>query len=130
MDYRASLTIPKSTPKGSPTTQEVALVRGTITRIRIRIPAGHHGLAHIRILRFGGHFYPTTRGTYYQGDDEVIVIDDRYSLEAEPLVLVLEGYNDDDTYAHTFELSVTLQAPVPEIMPPSDAAAVFAALGA
>lgn len=129
MDYRASLTIPKSTARGSPTTQEFKLIAGDITRIRIRIPAGHHGLAHLRILRFGGHFYPTTRGAYYQGDDEVIVIDDHYSLEVEPLVLVLEGYNDDDTYAHTFELSITLQAPALTLTPPSGAAAVFAALG-
>lgn len=129
MDYRASFTIPKSTSKNTPLTQELLLVAGTITRIRIAIPAGHHGLAHMRILRYSAQLYPTTRGMYYQGDDEVIIIDDHYPVDQPPPAVDLEGYNDDDTYAHTFEFSVTLQAPVLMLMPPSDGAAVFAALG-
>lgn len=111
MDYRASLAIPKSTLKGSPLTQEVKLVSGVITRLRIAIPAGHHGLAHLRIMRFGSHLYPTTRGMYYQGDDEVIVIDDNYPIDGPPLTLTLEGYNTSTAYSHTFEISITLQSP-------------------
>jgi len=109
MDYRASFTVPKNTGKDSPATQELLLVAGTITRVRIAIPAGHHGLAHLRLLRYGSHLYPTTRGAYYRGDDEVIIIDDSYVIAGPPLSVVLEGYNTDDTYAHTFEVSFTLR---------------------
>jgi len=109
LDYHASFTVPKETSKGTPVTQELRLVAGTITRVRIAIPAGHHGLAHLRILRYGSHLYPTTRGAYYQGDDEVIVIDDHYVIDGGPPEVVLEGYNTDDTYAHTFEVSFTVR---------------------
>lgn len=128
MDYRASLVIPAKENASGTITQEMELGEGTITRVRISIPAGHRGLAHMRIFRFEHQLYPTTPGTYYQGDDEVVVIDDSYLLAAVPYTLRLEGYNTDDTYPHTFEISVTLRAPVPELTPPTGAAAVFAAL--
>jgi len=109
MNYRASLTIPANTPATSPVEQEVQLGHGMLTTTRIRLPAGHAGLAHLRIYRWEHQLYPTSADRDYAGDDEVIEIEDQVPIDEPPYTLTLWGYNTDDTYAHTFEVSFTLR---------------------
>lgn len=110
MNYRGSLTIPANTPVSAPVEQEMILGPGVMSRVRIAIPAGHHGLAHLRIYRWGHQLYPTTPDADYAGDDEVIEIEDNMPGDEPPYTLRLWGYNTSTQYDHTFEVSITLQS--------------------
>jgi len=102
--YTAVLTIPANTPKDDPRKTQVELKRAVLTEISIRIPAGHHALTGIRILYGDLQLFPEEVGTWLQGDDEVIDWQEYFELPDDPTRLRIEGYNEDDTYEHSFYL--------------------------
>jgi len=102
--YIVKLTIPPNTPKDSPVSTTVELKKAVLTRISVRIPAGHHALAGLRILYGRLRLWPEERDTWITGDDETLVWDEYFELPHDPTRLTVEGYNEDDTYEHAFYL--------------------------
>jgi len=100
--YIVKLTIPPNTPRDSPVSTTVKLAKAILTRISIRIPAGHHALAGLRILYGRLRLWPEEKDTWITGDDETLVWDEYFDLPHDPTRLTLEGYNEDDTYEHSF----------------------------
>jgi len=100
--YTAKLTIPANTPRDSPVSASVSLEKAVLVRISIRIPAGHHALAGLRISYGDLQLWPEEAGTWISGDDEALEWNEYFELPHDPTHLTLEGYNEDDTYEHSF----------------------------
>jgi len=100
--YTIKLTIPPNTPPESPERTTVKLRKAILTHMSIRIPPGHHALAGIRVLYGITQLWPEETGTWLTGDDEVLEWEEYFELPTDPTTLVLEGYNEDDTYEHSF----------------------------
>jgi len=100
--YTAKLTIPANTPRDRPVSVSIELTRAVLTRLSIRIPAGHCALTGLRISYADMCLWQEESGTWISGDDEVLEWNEYFELPDDPTRLTLEGYNEDDTYEHSF----------------------------
>jgi len=99
------LDIPPNTKESKPATIRYNYGRALIQRAVITIPRGHSYLAHLEILSQGRPVY--MRGErYIEGDDSQVTLAERVILEGPPYDLVLSGWNEDDTYFHSFYVEV------------------------
>jgi hypothetical protein len=90
------------------------------TRFLVYPRPGHAGLAHM-VIRYHEHIVaPTTEGMSLAGDTFPIDWDDQIDLEQPPHELVLEGWNEDDTFEHSFYIAVVVvprsQLPVNQVL--------------
>ena len=108
MLYQASITIPASTTQASPTTEVMGIAHGIITKIMVRPRAGHRWLAHCVILHHEHQIAPSTGGMDLHGDAAPIDWEEYYESYQPPYELKIKGWNDDDTYEHTFDIFVAI----------------------
>ncbi len=108
MLFQASITIPKSTPRTAPTMQILTIAHGIITKIMVRPRPGHAALAHCVILHHEHQIAPSTEGMSLSGDTFPIDWEEYYEMYHEPYELKIKGWNDDDTYPHTFDIFVAI----------------------
>jgi len=104
--YVVKITIPKNTPKTSPKEVTVELEKAVITRLFIQIPPGHHALTGLRIMYGNLQLWPKEFDTWFTGDDIVLNFDEYFELPDDPTKLRIEGYNEDDTYDHSFIIHI------------------------
>lgn len=108
MLFEASITIPKNTSYSSPTTVILGIANGIITKIMVRPRPGHAGLAHLIIRHHGYQIAPSVEGMDFHGDSFPIDWEEYYEIYQPPFELKLQGWNDDDTYPHTFDVFVAV----------------------
>uniref|UniRef100_A0A6M3IDQ3 Uncharacterized protein n=1 Tax=viral metagenome TaxID=1070528 RepID=A0A6M3IDQ3_9ZZZZ len=108
MLFQASITIPKNTAFGSPTIATLKIAHGIITKIMVRPRPGHAGLAHLIILHHEHQIAPSTENMDLHGDAPPIDWEEYYESYQPPYELKLKGWNDDDTYPHTFDVYVAI----------------------
>lgn len=108
MLFQASLTIPKNTTFAAPSKDTLYIARGIITKFMIRPAAGHAGLAHLTIWHASHQIAPSTEYMDLHGDAFPIDWEDYYEFYQPPYQLTLKGWNDDDTYPHTFDVFVAI----------------------
>jgi len=108
MLFQASITIPKNTTKAKPTEAILKIAHGIITKIMVRPRPGHAALAHLVILHHEHQIAPSTKGMELHGDAPPIDWEEYYESYQPPYELKLEGWNDDDTYPHTFDVFVAV----------------------
>ncbi|MBA7568146.1 hypothetical protein ES708_09867 [subsurface metagenome] len=108
MLFQADITIPKTTPRTSPTEVMLPIAHGIITKIMVRPRPGHGALAHLVILHHEHQIAPSTDGMDLHGDAFPIDWEEYYESYHEPYELKLKGWNDDDTYPHTFTVYVAI----------------------
>lgn len=127
MVYRVEITIPAETPSTSPAETSMTLCEGTITRSSILFPAGCAGLAYVQIWLGGFQLVPWTRGNWIRGDDHQITVDVGQNVGPAPRLLIVKGYNLDETYPHTIAVSVDVTPfyPIPSTPSPSTLLAEF-----
>lgn len=111
MHFFFNVTIPKDTLETDKYRKTLILSYGVITKIRIDIPAGHKGLAHLQLLYHEFQVYPLSRGEDYHGDNMYIECEDDFPIMTDPLKIIAEGWNEDDTYEHSFLVSIVLSKP-------------------
>ena len=102
MIFSKSITIQPNMSKEHKVYVDCKLVKGLIYTVQIRIPSGHAGLAGLCIMHGNLQLWPSIPGTFFVGDDDALRFEDLYSLEEEPYLLRLWGYNEDTFYPHTF----------------------------
>jgi hypothetical protein len=120
MFYDFPLSIPANTPSSFPVEDEVKLTYGVITHVEVEFPPGCAGLAYGRILHEGHQVWPTDPASWFRSDGRAIVWNERYELLEVPYTMVIQGYNDDDTFPH--ELIFRFEVLPPEaVTPPSEA---------
>lgn len=108
MLFTTEFTIPKNTVSKTPVRQTLKIARGTINRFIVYPRPGHAGLAHM-VIRYHGHqIAPSNEGMNLSGDAHPIDWDDERDIDTPPYEIILEGWNDDDTYPHTFYVAISI----------------------
>jgi len=102
MLYVTRVTAPKNTPKKKAVSQDVIIYDECISRIMVRIPPGHQGLAYMAIFYGADQIWPHPKGEWVHGDDQFIVDDFIWTCPEYPTKLTIKAYNEDDTYDHSF----------------------------
>ena len=108
MLFQASITIPKNTTKTSPAIVILTIAHGIITKIMVRPRPGHAALAHLVIVHREHQIAPSTENMDLHGDAPPIDWEEYYESYQPPYELKLKGWNDDDTYPHTFDVYVAV----------------------
>jgi len=108
MLFKASITIPANTSSTAPTVQTLKIAHGIISEIMVRPRPGHAALAHLVILHHEHQIAPSTEGMDLSGDTFPIDWEEYYESYQPPYELKLKGWNDDDTYPHTFDVFVAV----------------------
>ncbi len=108
MLFEASITIPKNTTQSSPTSLTLKIAHGIITKIMVRPRPGHAALAHCVILHHEHQIAPSTVSMDFSGDTFPIDWEEYYESYQPPYELKIKGWNDDDTYPHTFDIFVAI----------------------
>lgn len=111
MQYTFSVTVPPNTPQAAPARWTVELTAGEIRQVTVFIPPGHHGLAGIRFLVRDQVIIPSSPDAWLRGDDVLLTFPEKLPLLDVPPRLGIEAYNEDGTFPHTFELTVTILEP-------------------
>jgi len=102
MIYQYSIKIPIKTPVDSPEIKEVEIEGEIIDSIQIVIPWGHGALTGLAIFYGLEQIAPRPTGTWFRGNDQVIEWRELFTIPERRAKLKLVGYNDDDSYSHTF----------------------------
>ena len=108
MLFETSITIPKETPSTNPELKMLGIAHGIITKIMVRPRAGHQNLAHCVILHHEHQIAPSTEGMDLHGEFFPIDWEEYYESYQPPYELKIKGWNDDDTFPHTFTIYVVV----------------------
>ena len=108
MLFQASITIPKNTAADAPTTVMLKIANGIITKFMVRPRPGHAALAHLVIRHHEHQIAPSTENMDLHGDISPIDWEEYYESYQPPYELKLQGWNEDDTYEHTFDVYVAV----------------------
>ena len=100
--FEQKITVAANTTAGSPSSQDVTLVKGFVSHVWIRFPQGPAGLAGIAIFDQATQLWPGGTATWFTGDNEVIEFDTEYDVPdvGGTYKLTIKGYNSDDSYEH------------------------------
>jgi len=109
--YVTKLTVPANTPEDSPAEVKLTVMKGVLTYVSVLIPYGHHALAGLRINYGDLQIIPHNEGEWIRGDGETLAWSDYEPIPHRNTPLRIQGYNEDDTYAHTFYIRLVV---VPE----------------
>ena len=108
MLFEASITITSGKTKADPQVETLKIAHGIITKIMVRPRPGHAATAHLVILHHEHQIAPSTEDMSLSGDAFPIDWEEYYESYQPPYELKLKGWNDDDTYPHTFDIFVVV----------------------
>lgn len=108
MLFQADITIIAGKTEVDPATEIMKIAHGIITEVKVQIPAGHRALAHLVILHHEHQIAPSTENMDIHGNFFPVEWGEYYESYQPPYELKLIGWNDDDTYSHTFTVYVVI----------------------
>ena len=108
MLFEASITIPKNTLKAAPAEVIFPIGMGVINKMMVRPRHGHASLAHCVILLHEHQIFPSIEDMEFHGDTHPIDWEDQLTIDQPPYELKILGWNEDDTYKHTFDIYVAM----------------------
>ncbi len=108
MLFEVSITIPPNTDSNDPEEVILPIGRGIITKFMVRPRPGHAALAHCVILYHEHQIAPSTEGMDFAGDTFPIDWEEQLDIDQPPYELKFKGWNEDDTYPHTFDIFVVM----------------------
>ena len=108
MLFQASITIAVGKTQAAPKVEMLGIAHGIITKIMVRPRPGHSGLAHCIIRHHEHQIAPSTENMDFHGDTFPIDWEEYYESYQPPYELKIVGWNDDDTYPHTFDIYVAV----------------------
>ena len=108
MLFEASITIPKNTLEVNSTIVMLPIAHGIISEIMVRPRPGHAALAHCVILSHEHQIAPSSGSMDFHGDTFPIDWIEYYEVYQPPYELKIKGWNEDDTYEHTFDIFVAV----------------------
>ncbi len=95
-------------PKNSTQEYDLEVEGDVITYVRLRFPWGPQMLLKIQMFYGEKQIFPYEEGTWFAGDGEVIQWDEYWELPETPCRIIIRAQNDDDTYDHSFALTVNV----------------------
>lgn len=108
MLFKASITIPANTTELDPTVETFKIAHGIITKFMVRPRPGHAALAHCVVSYHEHQIAPSTVGMDLAGDTFPIDWEEYYEVYQPPYELRITGWNEDDTYEHSFDIYVAI----------------------
>ena len=78
--------------------------KGVISNIWVTFPPGCAGLVKLRIYSEGHPFVPVNQDNYIRGDGYTFQFPIMFEILEEPMLLTVEGWNEDETYSHTIDV--------------------------
>jgi hypothetical protein len=109
MNYK--LLIPNNTSEKNAAAQSFDIARRVIHQIIVHIPDGHKYLSHFQIKTRGKLIVPEfgSSDEWIEGNnhDMVVSFPGGLVLDGPPYEITLRGWNEDDTYDHTFHVEVS-----------------------
>jgi hypothetical protein len=108
MFYDFAITVPKSTTEANAVTTIAKVTHGVITHVSFRPRPGHSALLHCKVYYHEHQLWPVSREEDLHGDTFPIEWDDYEEIFTEPYELKIVAWNEDDTYAHTFDIGFAL----------------------
>ena len=111
MHYPYTITIPSGTTRDDPARLEIALTYGIIIQVGYFFIPDCAGYVGARVKHREHVVWPTNPDTWYVRNEGGESWEEDFDLTVAPHTLVLEGYNEDDSYEHEVEFSFTVKAP-------------------
>ncbi|KKL91543.1 hypothetical protein LCGC14_1893680 [marine sediment metagenome] len=108
MLFSSSITIPPNTTKANLIREIMPIRHGIISKIMVRPRPGHAGLAHLVIRYNTIQIAPSNEGMDFHGDAAPIDWEEYFEVYQPEYELTLQGWNEDDTYPHTFDVFVAI----------------------
>jgi len=106
--FAFELAIPANTAEDSPKTLDLELEEGTVNKVQIIIPPGHAALAGLAIFADTEQVIP--KSGWLKGNNDNLVFDCDIAIPYDSTnaiyKLIAKGYNNDDTYQHTFYIRI------------------------
>ena len=106
---RFELAVPRNTPKGAPIVARLLVGQSEFNHETVIIPKNHAYLAGLQV-RAGraGIVIPTSDSNvpWLRGDNDTIRYNIHIQLDPPQYVIELYGYNEDDTFDHTFYMDL------------------------
>jgi len=115
--YSVELEVPANTPETSPVYKTVEVEGAVLDTIHFLIPDGHVGLARLAVLYGIKQIFPFQTGTWLRGNAESFSLRLKWRLPEPKTTLTLKGWNEDDTYKHTFYLRIEVAEELEEARP-------------
>lgn len=103
--YAQQITAPINTPQSSPVTVVIPAVISTVQTVHIRFPDGCAGLVGVRLTDRGSQFAPLYG--WIEGNATEINLTVNRKLQGPPREIIVQVYNEDDTFPHTVEVRIT-----------------------
>jgi len=116
MLYSKHITFPFGQTENTKTVRRFKVNRGIIFRVWIQFPAGCAGLTKVKIALEGHPICPVHKDEEISGNDYTFEIPLMHPIIAEPQQLIIEGWNEDDTYDHKI-LFIFLILPKKYVLP-------------
>ena len=105
MLYSRSMTIPANTPEASAIERDIDLSHGVIVKVIFRPRPGHASLLHCRVFHRRHQIFPDNADDDLHGDTFPVEWPEWKEMFEKPFTLTILAWNDDDTYAHTFDIA-------------------------
>lgn len=104
MIYTKTVSVPAGGSLSSPEQVKIKVTKGLIYQFELYLPPGSSGLLKVMVKDGGYQVWPSEPGEWFFGDNIMIGFPDRYYVESPQHELDIYAYNEDDTYAHLFQL--------------------------
>jgi len=108
------ITLPSGGSSSSLTEAAVAYPAGVVKRVIVIVPAGCADLARLHIRKAIHKLWPLNQAGYFRGNDARYDIEESLDLTDPPHELILEGWNEDDPYAHPLLVYLVIEPPQPD----------------
>ncbi|KKM84378.1 hypothetical protein LCGC14_1299710 [marine sediment metagenome] len=109
MSYSKQLTIPAGTSKTSPVSTSIEIPPTLVDRLEITFPSGCVGLVGVRFQFQGRVIWPYNPDGWFLGNGQTVTFTPNLELKDQPNELMIEGYNDDDTFAHAVYVIIDVE---------------------
>jgi hypothetical protein len=111
MFYVCEQTIPAQTTKEVPLRTSYRLSAGVITSIKVHWPYGAGNLAGVRLLINEFQYWPLSPNTWFNSTRRDLEFKEWFPIDSDEVDMVLEGYNDDDSFSHTVTVYIEVSRP-------------------
>jgi len=82
------------------------LTSGLIYQFELYFPPGSCGLLHVAVFDGGYQAWPSEQEETFFGDNTLISFPDRYYIASPRKAFTISHWNEDDTYAHSFQIRI------------------------
>ena len=108
MLFSQRIAIPANTTKLAPVRIMIPACEGTITKVIVRWRWGSGNLCGARVLYSEYQVWPRSKTQWFVSNTQDIEFDENLQITDHPHFFELEGYNEDDSFPHTVEVSINI----------------------